>query len=87
MLSLVETEDLKTHTLILSDKEGKKSGELLITSQFICMPPDPEINSNLNKNCILKLSMHPSEFSFQLMYDENLLKIKAGEEMELKNVF
>ena len=51
------------------------------------MPPDPEINSNLNKNCILKLSMHPSEFSFQLMYDENLLKIKAGEEVELKNVF
>ena len=51
------------------------------------MPPDPEINSNLNKNCILKLSMQPSEFSFQLMYDENLLKIKAGEEVELKNVF
>jgi len=31
--------------------------------------------------------MQPSEFSFQLMYDENLLKIKAGEEVELKNVF
>ena len=87
LLSLVESEDLKTHNLVLGDKEGKTCGELTITTQFVVRPPHPEINNTLNKNCLLKLVMDSSEFSFQLMYDDNLLKIKAGEELELKNMF
>ena len=39
----------------LYDKDGKESGEVTIRTKFVYVPPDPEINPKLNRNCILKL--------------------------------
>jgi len=46
----------------LLDKEKKKAGELKMTSQFIYVPPDPEINPDLNRNCILKVTFIEGKF-------------------------
>jgi len=61
-VTLVESEDIKQHTLILMDKAKKKAGELHMTSQFIYVPPDPEINPDLNRNCILRVTFIEGKF-------------------------
>lgn len=61
-VTLVESEDVKEHTLILLDKAKKKAGELKMTSQFIYVAPDPEINPDLNRNCILKVTIQEGKF-------------------------
>lgn len=61
-VSLVENEELKKHEVLLFDKEKKKAGELILTSQFIYVPPDPEPNPDLNRNCILKIMIHNAKF-------------------------
>ena len=61
-VTLVESEDIKQHTLILLDKAKKKAGELHMTSQFIYVPPDPEINPDLNRNCILRVTFIEGKF-------------------------
>lgn len=88
-VTLVETEDLKTHTLLLSDEDGKKAGELIVTSQFVYVPPDPECNFDLNRNCILKVWIHNAKFFkdhdtfgkqdpfVKFIYDEQELKTKV----------
>ena len=48
---LVENEEPKNLTLVLYDKDHKKSGELNIQSRFIYIAPEPEPNQILNRNC------------------------------------
>lgn len=61
-VSLVETEELKEHSIQLFDKEKKQAGELWFTSQFVYIPHDPEPNPDLNRNCILKVIIHDAKF-------------------------
>lgn len=38
------------------------AGELILTSQFIFVPEDPEPNPDLNRNCILRIIVHNAKF-------------------------
>ena len=88
-VSLVENEELKNHTVQLFDKVKKVAGTLILTSQFVYVPPDPEPNPDLNRNCILRIIVHDAKFfkdndTFgkqdpfaQFMYDENYVKTKV----------
>jgi len=46
----------------LFDKEKKKAGDLVLTSQFIYVPNDPEPNPDLNRNCILRVEVLNAKF-------------------------
>ena len=61
-VSLVENEELKTHNVQLFDKEKKKAGDLILTSQFVYVPNDPEPNPDLNRNCILRVEVLNAKF-------------------------
>lgn len=61
-VSLVENEELKTHNVQLFDKEKKKAGDLVMTTQFIFVPNDPEPNPDLNRNCILRVHVYDAKF-------------------------
>lgn len=61
-VTLVENEDLKTHKIVLNDNDKKKAGELIFTTQFIYVAPEPECNYDLNRNCILKVMIHSGKF-------------------------
>ena len=50
---LIEDDESKTQSLIMFDKDNKKSGEIIIESKFIYVAPEPEQNQNLNRNCSL----------------------------------
>ena len=67
-----------------------------MTSQFIYVPPDPEINPDLNRNCILKVTFIEGKFfkdndTFgkqdpfcQFEYDEELKKTKVIDDRGLQ---
>jgi len=61
-VSLVENDEIKNHTVQLFDTEKKVAGELILTSQFIFVPEDPEPNPDLNRNCILRIIVHNAKF-------------------------
>lgn len=61
-LMLTENEELKTHNLVLLDKNEKKTGDIVVTTQFIVAPPDSDPNPEINKNCILKLTIGEATF-------------------------
>jgi hypothetical protein len=52
-VTLVEDEEEKTSTITLFDKSKKKAGELVVSTQFIFVRPDPEPNPQLTRNCSL----------------------------------
>jgi len=61
-VSLVENDEIKNHTVQLFDTEKKVAGELILTSQFIFVPEDPEPHPDLNRNCILRIIVHNAKF-------------------------
>ena len=61
-LMLTEDESLKTHNLALLDKNEKKTGDIVVTTQFVVAPPDSDPNPELNKNCFLKLTIGEATF-------------------------
>lgn len=56
-MTLVQDEEEHEHVMKLFDKDGKESGTLVIKTKFIYVPPDPEPNPALNRNCFLKLKI------------------------------
>lgn len=59
---MIENEEPKTQSLILFDKDKKKSGEIVIETQFIYVAPEPEPNPNLNRNCSLQITLGKANF-------------------------
>jgi hypothetical protein len=55
LLSLVDSEQEKSHALSLNDASGKPVGQVKLTTRLVWHPPEPEFNFDLNKNCILRL--------------------------------
>jgi len=59
---LTEDEQEKTHELTLHDKEMKEAGKLVVSSQFVVVPPDAAANANLNRNCLLRVTIESASF-------------------------
>ena len=98
-VSLTENDELKTHNVILFDKEKKKAGDLILTSQFIYIPNDPEPNPDLNRNCILRVIVHDAKFFkdndflgkqdpfVQFKYEDDYIKTKVVDDGGLEASF
>lgn len=60
-LKLVENEEIQRHDLTLFDQD-KKIGQLIVQTQFIVVPADPEPCPDLNRNCYLTVTIHEGKF-------------------------
>ena len=56
-VTLIEDEEEHEYQLKLYDDGAKESGEVVFKTKFICVPPVPQPNPKLNRNCMLKLKI------------------------------
>jgi len=62
LLTIVENEEIKEHNLDLYDKDKKKVGLLVLTTQLECVEPDEPANANMNRKCSLKVRIRDASF-------------------------